>query len=78
MHPFVGDLSTLTDNELMEKITQLTTRQNQAYRMGYYDALQQINMLLADYMGEKRRRDDKMLEELMNKSKDFKKIIDVK
>lgn len=77
MHPLTGDLTKLTDEELVLKITDLSKRMNQAYRMGYGDALQQIQMFLYDYQTEQKRRNDILLAELTEKSNAFKGIIDI-
>lgn len=78
MHPLIGDLTGQTDDELVMKITDLSRRMTQAYRMGYSDAAQQLQMIMGDYMAEQQRRQQKMMEEMLEKSKEFKNIIDVK
>lgn len=77
MHPLLGSLEGLTNEELYAKHAELTRRVSQAYRLGYGDALNQLRMLMDDYQGEINRRSAKALEDLQNKSKQFKNIIDV-
>lgn len=77
MHPLVGDLTVLSDEELATKISDLSKRLNQAYRMGQSDAVQQIQMFLYSYQYEFQRRSEKAMEEMANKNPEFKKIIDV-
>ncbi len=78
MHPLIGDLSVLTDTELHEKYSDLTKRLNQAYRMGYHDAVHQLQMFIMNYQAEIARRNEKMLAALAEKTPEFKNIIDIK
>lgn len=77
MHPLLGSLSELTNEELYAKHAELTRRVSQAYRLGYGDALDQLRMIIDDYQSEINRRAAKALEDLQSKSKQFKNIIDV-
>ena len=77
MHPLVGDLSALSDNEVNEKYASLIRRLNQATRMGYGDAVQQLQMFLGDYQAEIQRRQEKLLNDLADKDAEFKNIIDI-
>lgn len=78
MHPLTADLTHLSDEELHRKIHELTQRLTQSYRLGSYELVGQIHMLLDDYNGESQRRHQKVLEELANKNKQFDGIINIK
>ena len=77
MHPLIGDLTTLSDEELATKTSDLSKRLNQAYRMGYGDAVQQIQMFLYSYQSEQLRRNEKLMQEISDKNPQFKNIIDI-
>lgn len=48
-HPFAPDLSTLTVDELSEKITSLRHKLNYAYRANNEYLINQINLLMTSY-----------------------------
>lgn len=80
MHPLVTNLQALSDDELFTKINDLTGRMHKAYRFGYSDAVQQLQMILEEYNWESRRRQEKAmqeLEELTRKNGDFKDFINI-
>lgn len=77
MHPLIGDLTKLTDDELTNKTNELSKRLNQAYRMGYGDAVQQLQMFLYSYQAEQLRRNEKLMQEMAEKNPQFKNIIDI-
>lgn len=79
MHPLSPDLTQLSDADLHKKHGELVLRLSQAYRVGPYGAIGQLQMLLDDYNIEIRRRNDKAMEELMRKSqgKGMGGIIDI-
>lgn len=75
MHPLLGDLRSLTDDELNKKLSDLHNRYAQAYRSGPFQILPQIQMVMEDYNAEiSRRNAEKMkeLEEKLNKKLDKK------
>ena len=78
MHPLTPDLSTLTDDELQTKRSELSNRMVFAYRMGHADMIGQIQLVMGDYEMEVQRRNQKMLEDLEKNSKTFKNKIDIK
>jgi hypothetical protein len=78
MHPLTPNLSELKDDEIAKKISELSQRLMQSYRFGNAAMVQQIQMLLEDYQAEHARRQQKQLEEMLSKNKQFKDIIDVK
>ena len=63
MHPLTNDLSTLSDEELHSKRSDLNTRLGFAYRMGHGDMVNQLQLVLGDYAMEVERRNQKMLEQ---------------
>ena len=76
-HPLVGDLTGLSTDELNQKLNDLSKRINQAYRMGYSDACQQLQMIQHSYQYELQLRQEKLMQELAEKSGQFKNIIDI-
>ena len=85
MHPLLGNLQNLSDDELQKKISDLNTRFMQAYRSGTTHIIPQIQMIIEDYRAELSRRNAlklKEMEEKFNKAnkdgKGLKGIIDIK
>lgn len=78
MHPLAPDLNAMKDEELRKKHAELMQRLNQAYRFGNSGLVYQLQMLLEDYTNEINRRNQKQLDELLQKNGNFKDIIDVK
>jgi hypothetical protein len=77
MHPLTPDLSTLTDEELHTKRSELGNRMVFAYRMGHAEMIGQIQLIMGDYEMEVQRRNQKMLDDLEKNSKTFKNKIDI-
>jgi hypothetical protein len=63
MHPLTPDLSKLSDDELYTKRSELQNRLGFAYRMGHADMVNQLNLVIGDYMLEIETRNKKMLED---------------
>jgi uncharacterized membrane protein (DUF106 family) len=61
-HPFVGDISHLTMEELMEKINTLNNKLAFAHRMGNYGMVNQINMVLENYRREVGKKQAEMFD----------------
>lgn len=78
MHPLVSDLSSLSNEELQKKYTELTNKMNQAYRFGPTSVIPQMQMIMEHYRSELDRRHRKTLEDMEQKSDKFKGIIDIK
>jgi hypothetical protein len=78
MHPLSPDLSGLTDAELHKKQGELVARLTQAYRIGPYGIIGQLQMLMDDYNSEIQRRNAKVLEDMAKKGRDMGGIIDIK
>jgi hypothetical protein len=62
-HPFVGNLSDKSMDELTEVISKLNKNLAFASRSGRYDMASQIQMVLESYRGELDRQQKKLLEE---------------
>jgi hypothetical protein len=77
-HPLVDSISHLKDEELYNKITELTNKMNSAYRLGSGDALRQMQMIMQHYQDELANRNRKRVEDMEKNSKNFSKIIDIK
>lgn len=60
-HPFEQDLSGLKDQELDDKISELTRKYFAARRMGSFDLLTQLETFLTIYKEERSRRYAKKL-----------------
>jgi len=87
MHPLLGSLSNLSDDELYKKLSELNNRFAQAYRSGPYQVIPQLQLLIEDYNTEISRRNAKKMQELQEKmdkamkkddGKGMKGIIDIK
>lgn len=78
MHPFISDLSGLTLDELNKKLSDITKRMQFAYSIGQSDMINQLQLINASYQNEFMIRQNKMMEEMAEKSKQFKDIIDIK
>ena len=78
MHPLTQDLTQLKDDELHKKIHELTTKLTQSYKMGNYALAGQCHMLLEDFNAESMRRNQKVLDEMLEKNNKFSGIIDIK
>jgi hypothetical protein len=77
-HPLAPNLSELSMEDLTKQYNELTGKLNQAYRIGPYGVIPQMQMLLEDYQLELQNRHRKQLEELEKNSKNMKGIIDIK
>lgn len=75
MHPFVGDLTDKTLEELSDKINDLNKKMNFMFAMGKHDMVRQVQMVLENYRSEYVKRQ----QELWNKkaAKDLDKKIDI-
>ena len=78
MHPLAPDLTKVTNEELYKKIGELQQRIVYACQIGQNEMVFQLQLLLNDYKSEAEVRNRKAMEELQNKSKNFKNIIDIK
>ena len=63
MHPLSPDLTKLTDDELYTKRAELQNRLGYAYRISNAEMVNQINLLIQDYMLESERRNKKLLDD---------------
>ena len=78
MHPLAPKLNELSMEELVKKYNELNSKLNQAYRIGPFGIIPQMQMLLEDYQRELQERQRQQLEEMEKNSKNFKNIIDIK
>lgn len=62
-HPFVGDLSNLSMEELTEKISTLGKALSFSARTGKYDLANQIQQALNSYRAELSRQQHKLIED---------------
>jgi hypothetical protein len=77
-HPLAPNLKDLSMEDLTKKYNELLSKMNQAYRMGPFGIIPQMQMLLEDYQNEIQNRHQKQLEEMEKNNKNFKNIIDIK
>ena len=77
-HPLAPDLTEVKDEDLYNKINELTSKMQSAYRLGSRDAIYQMQMLMGHYQEELSVRNRKKLEDMEKNSKNFKNIIDIK
>lgn len=61
-HPFVGDLSNKSMEELTETINKLNKNMSFAARTGRYEMANQIQMVLESYRSELNRQHQRLLE----------------
>jgi hypothetical protein len=86
MHPLGNDLTKLGDDELHSKLADLNKRFVQAYRIGPFQIIPQLQMLIDDYNAEVGRRNAVKMKEMQEKfdkisnkgdGKGMKGIIDI-
>lgn len=86
MHPLGNDLTKLGDDELHNKLAELNKRFVQAYRIGPFQIIPQLQMLIDDYNAEVGRRNAAKMKEMQEKfdkisnkgdGKGMKGIIDI-
>jgi hypothetical protein len=76
MHPLLPDLSNLKIEELTEKYNSLVKRRLQVQRIGDYNLINQLSMIMDDYQQEIIKRQQKIFDDA-NKNANFKNIIDI-
>jgi hypothetical protein len=69
MHPLTPNLHEMSDADLNEKIKSLNTKLVQAYRSSP-GVVNQIRMMLDDFIEERTNRDKEALNKLLDQSKD--------
>lgn len=62
-HPFVGDLSNLSMEQLTEKISSLNKGMSYCMRTSNYDMARQIDMALSSYRTELNRQQRQLLDD---------------
>lgn len=77
-HPLAQDLSELSNDELLKKYNELSSKFIAAHRVGSGSVIQQMSLLLDHYRAEMRNRQEKMIEEARKSGGNFKNIIDIK
>lgn len=75
MHPLINDLDNLKENELENKINELTRKY---FQTSNTEVRHQISLLLDDYKYAIQRKRDTAYQEMMNsRNKDLDKLIKV-
>lgn len=75
MHPFVGDLSGKSLDELSETINGLYKKMNFMFAMGKHDMVRQVQMVLETYKSEYSKKQRELWDKKGNK--DLSKNIDI-
>ena len=78
MHPLAPNLTELKDDELHKKFTELMSRLTYASNTSNFSLAEQVRMLMDDYQNEINRRNQKLMDELNQKSDRFSGIINIK
>lgn len=71
-HPFIGNLSQKSTDELLETISKLNKQLQYMYRIGKADMVNQINMAIASYKNEYSKRQQEMWDKKNNHNMDKK------
>jgi hypothetical protein len=75
-HPFIGDLSEKTLEELQTTMSDLTKKQTFMARMGKHDMVNQVALVLNNYQQEYNRRQQDLWDRTFKKQGDKIKIED--
>lgn len=78
MHPLSPNLTEFKDDDLHKKFNELMSRLTYASNIGNFALAEQVRMLMDDYQNEIHRRNQKLLDEMSQKSDRFSGIINVK
>jgi hypothetical protein len=75
MHPLIGDLSNLKDNEVETRLSELTRKY---FATNNFELREQLVMVLNTYKEEMAKRQQRAYEKMMsNRNKDLDKLIKV-
>lgn len=74
-HPFIGDLSDKTLEELSEKINDLNKKMQFMYKMGKHDMVRQVQMVVESYRAEYLRKQHELWDK--KSDKELSKKIDI-
>lgn len=77
MHPLSPKFEDCSDEELLKKVNELHNKINFVARMGNYELVNQMRLILDDINEEVQKRNQQMLERMQKKSGEFKSIIDI-
>lgn len=78
MHPLYSeDLTKLSDDELHRKHGEVLKRITQAGRLGYMDAVYQIQLILDHFSQEIQRRNAEKLQKMAENDRNFDNYIDI-
>jgi hypothetical protein len=77
MHPLAGDLTQLSDEELLKKVNELYDRLKKAYYMSDPNISLQLRMLLDSYRNEQQRRAQLAQEKFAQQNKKLTDRIDI-
>ena len=73
-HPLISNLDDLTPDQLLEKVNELHTKLNIAYRSGNAQLCNQIRMAIESYQNKLREKQQKQYEEAQQNFNDKIKI----
>ena len=77
MHPLAGDLTQLSDEELLKKVNELYDRLKKAYYFPDPSISFQLKLLLESYRNEQQRRAQEAQQKFMQQNKKLADRIDI-
>jgi hypothetical protein len=77
MHPLAGDLTQLSDEELLKKVNELYDRLKKAYYFPDPSISHQLRLLLESYRNEQQRRAQIAQQKFMDQNKKLADRIDI-
>lgn len=77
MHPLAGDLTQLSDEELLKKLNELYDRLKKAYYFPDQSITFQLKLLLESYRNEQQRRATEAQQKFMQQNKKLADRIDI-
>jgi hypothetical protein len=77
MHPLAGDLTALSDEELLKKLNELYDKLKRAYYMNDPNISYQLRLLLDSYRNEQNRRVQLAQEKFIKQNKKITDRIDI-
>lgn len=77
MHPLLGDLTQLSDDELLKKTNELFDKLRQSFYIANPQVAMQLRMILDGYLSEQQRRQLQAQEKFLQQNKKYTEGIDI-
>lgn len=77
MHPLLGDLTQLSDDELLKRTNELFEKLRKSYYIANPQVAMQLRMILDGYLTENQRRQQLNQEKFMQQNKKYTDGIDI-